>query len=187
MGFTHCSGAATIICMSGRGEERAVGPSPAAGGERPAAPALTEEGLLAQPLAQALHDGVAEGDVRDEVSWGRRERRARPQVTPCGPGGAGRSARPPRPWPGRSRPSPALPVHYIQVQVVGPAVQHATALGAQRRQVAVEDGGTDATPRRHRCRRGCCRDGGRGGPGRCPRHLGAAAPPPAPSLPNWRK
>lgn len=166
-------------------------------GSGPQPPALTEERLLAQPLAEALHDGVAEGDVRDEMSWGRRERRARPQVTPCRPGEAGRSARPPRPRPGRSRPSPALPVHYIQVQVVGPAVQHATALGAQRRQVAVEDGGTDPTPRRHRCGRGCCRDGGRAGragPGRG----GAAAilapllrPPgradAAPWLPKWQK
>lgn len=87
---------------------------------------------------------------------GRRERPARPQVTP---GRAGRG-RPPARTPGAAAPRapvpPAprpLPVHYIQVQVVGAAVQHAAALGAQRRQVAVEDGGTDPAPRRHRRRR----------------------------------
>lgn len=51
---------------------------------------------------------------------------------------------------GRPAPSPAeLPVHYIQVQVVGPRVQHAQALGPQVGQVAVEDGRADLAARRH--------------------------------------
>lgn len=80
---------------------------------------------------------MPEGDVGHEVPWGaerhtagyRRRRRAAPPTA-------------------RLAPRP-LPVHYIQVQVVGPAVQHAAALGAQRRQVAVEDGRPDPAPRRH--------------------------------------
>lgn len=78
-------------------------------GPRPGQPpALTEEGLLAQPLAQALHDGVAEGDVRDEVSWGRGERPAR-RSHRAGGGGA----RPPPAPPARPRPPPAVtrPLH----------------------------------------------------------------------------
>lgn len=51
---------------------------------------------------------------------------------------------------GQPAPSPAeLPVHYIQVQVVGPRVQHAQALGPQVGQVAVEDGRADLAARRH--------------------------------------
>lgn len=180
----------------GRGRSRrAPGARPAS---RPAAPRpLTEEGLLAQLLAQALHDGVAEGDVRDEVSWGRREKPARPQVTPRpGGDGAGRPPappeRPPPRAPGPARPRP-LPVHYIQVEVVGAAVQHAAALGAQRRQVAVEDGRPDPAPRRHSCRppRACAaaRAAGTGG------GAGARAPaPPRPTAPaaifgssGWRR
>lgn len=208
IGFTHCSGLATIMCISGRGEKGRK-PSASAGGrgggrrppragrERrgrprqrvPGSP-LTEEGLLAQLLAQALHDGVAEGDVRDEVSWGPRERPARPQVTP-GRAGRGRppagpqpgGSRPPRPRPGPARPR-LLPVHYIQVEIVGPAVQHAAALGAQRRQVAVEDGRPDPAPRRHRCRpppHACAaaRPAGRGGRQRHRPSPPRAAPPSA--------
>lgn len=94
-------------------------------------------------------------------------------------GGRTHSTLPPRraaPRPARPAPRP-LPVHYIQVQVVGPAVQHAAALGAQRRQVAVEDGRPDPAPRRHGRRRASARaPPPRGGTGR------AAPPPTAPSL-----
>lgn len=147
--------------------ERAAGPSPAAGGAAARSPRpLPKKGSWPSRLRRLSTTGWPKvmfgtkclgAEERDapahRLPRAGRERRAAPPA-PRAPGPA---------RPGRSRPSPALPVHYIQVQVVGPAVQHATALGAQRRQVAVEDGGTDPTPRRHRCGRGCCRDGGRAG------------------------
>lgn len=51
---------------------------------------------------------------------------------------------------GSPDPSPSeLPVHYIQVQIIGPRVQHPEALSSQTGQVAVEDGRANLAAGRH--------------------------------------